>query len=101
MGEALKRFSGDGRVGFGHRRLSIIDLSDAGAQPMASADGRLVICFNGEIYNYRELRDELEAQGRIFTSQSDTEVLLHVYLKDATVVEPERVAARMRGESDA
>ena len=46
----------DGRVGFGHRRLSIIDLSDAGAQPMASADGHLVVTFNGEIYNYRALR---------------------------------------------
>ena len=55
--------SDDGRVGLGHRRLSIIDLSDAGAQPMASADGKLVVTFNGEIYNYRELRERLEAQG--------------------------------------
>ncbi len=72
-------FSEDGRVGLGHRRLSIVDLSDAGAQPMASADGRLVVTFNGEIYNYPELRTSLEAQGCVFRSQSDTEVLLHLY----------------------
>ncbi len=69
----------DGRVGFGHRRLSIIDLSETGAQPMASADGRLVVTFNGEIYNYRALRRALEARGRVFRSRSDTEVLLHLY----------------------
>jgi asparagine synthase (glutamine-hydrolysing) len=66
----------DGRLGFAHRRLTIIDLSDAGNQPMASASGRLVICFNGEIYNYRELRRELAAAGVAFRSQSDTEVIL-------------------------
>ena len=48
--------SPDGRVGFGHRRLSLIDLSDAGAQPMATGDGAFIVTFNGEIYNYRELR---------------------------------------------
>ena len=72
-------FSDDGRVALGHRRLAIIDLSERGAQPMASADGRLVVICNGEIYNYRELRQSLEAKGRVFTSQSDTEVLLHLY----------------------
>lgn len=81
--------SEDGRVGFGHRRLSIIDLSQAGAQPMTSADGTLVVTFNGEIYNYRDLRRALEARGRVFRSQSDTEVLLHLYAEkgDAMVRE--------------
>jgi asparagine synthase (glutamine-hydrolysing) len=71
--------SEDARVGFGHRRLSIVDLSEAGAQPMASADGKLIVTFNGEIYNYRDLRARLEAKGRVFRSQCDTEVLLHLY----------------------
>jgi asparagine synthase (glutamine-hydrolysing) len=72
-------YAADGRVGFGHRRLSIIDLSSRGAQPMQTADGRLVITFNGEIYNYRALRSGLEARGYAFHSNSDTEVLLHLY----------------------
>jgi asparagine synthase (glutamine-hydrolysing) len=72
-------YSADGRIGFGHRRLSIIDLSLRGAQPMQTADGRLVINFNGEIYNYRVLRSKLEAKGYVFRSNSDTEVLLHLY----------------------
>ncbi len=79
-------FSNDGRVAFGHRRLAIIDLSDAGAQPMQSADGQIVITFNGEIYNYRELRKELEAQGHIFRTGSDTEVLLHLYQAKGTAM---------------
>ncbi len=79
-------FSSDGRVAFGHRRLAIIDLTDAGAQPMQSADGQLVITFNGEIYNYRELRKELEAQGHIFRTGSDTEVLLHLYQAKGTAM---------------
>ena len=69
----------DGRIGFGHRRLSIIDLTDAGAQPMVSADGNSVVTFNGEIYNHRELRRGLEEKGYKFHSNSDTEVLLHLY----------------------
>lgn len=72
-------FSADGRVALGHRRLAIIDLSEGGAQPMHSADGQLVITFNGEIYNYRALRRELEADGHTFRTDSDTEVLLHLY----------------------
>ena len=64
---------------FGHRRLSIIDLSEEGAQPMTSADGKLIVTFNGEIYNYRQLRASLEARGYRFRTQTDTEVLLHLY----------------------
>jgi asparagine synthase (glutamine-hydrolysing) len=71
--------STDERTGLAHRRLAIIDLSDCGAQPMATSDGRLRIVFNGEIYNYRELRKELEAKNYRFHSNSDTEVLLHLY----------------------
>lgn len=71
--------SDDGRIGFGHRRLSIIDLSDAGSQPMANADASLIVTFNGEIYNYRDLREALELKGYVFRSNSDTEVLLHLY----------------------
>ena len=67
------------RVALGHRRLSVIDLSERGAQPMASASGKLVVTFNGEIYNYRALRKALEAKGSVFRTHSDTEVLLHLY----------------------
>ncbi|MER9797563.1 asparagine synthase (glutamine-hydrolyzing) [Mesorhizobium sp. M0142] len=63
----------------GFRRLSIIDLSAAGNQPMVSADGKFAITVNGEIYNYRELRADLIAKGCVFTSQSDSEVVLHGY----------------------
>lgn len=69
----------DGSVGLGHRRLAIIDLSPAGRQPMATEDGRYVLIYNGEIYNFRELRVELEAQGWHFHSRSDSEVLLKAY----------------------
>lgn len=73
--------SPDRRVGLGHRRLSIIDLSEAAAQPMANEDGSLQIVFNGEIYNHAEIRAELEARGtyRWRTDHSDTEVILHAY----------------------
>src|ERR1700733_12976031 len=69
------------RCGFGHRRLSILDLSNRAAQPMVSEDGRLVVTFNGEIYNYPVLRSELEASGAHFRTSSDTEVLLHLYAR--------------------
>lgn len=78
----------DSRLALAHRRLSIIDLSEGGAQPMHSADGKLVITFNGEIYNYRALRSALEAEGYRFRTGSDTEVLLQLYAaKGVSMVE--------------
>src|SRR5512132_1165323 len=68
--------SPDRRIGLAHRRLSIIDLSEAGAQPMWNGERTLCVTFNGEIYNYKELRARLQAQGCVFRSNSDTEVLL-------------------------
>jgi asparagine synthase (glutamine-hydrolysing) len=72
-------WSQDCRVGLGHRRLSILDLSSAGHQPMADSSGELCIVFNGEIYNESQLRKELQAKGVIFQSRSDTEVILAAY----------------------
>jgi asparagine synthase (glutamine-hydrolysing) len=74
-------WSSDRRCGLGHRRLSILDLSDRASQPMTSVDGKLVITFNGEIYNYNALRVELEAAGAHFRTTSDTEALLHLYAR--------------------
>jgi asparagine synthase (glutamine-hydrolysing) len=68
-------------LGLAHRRLAIIDLSPAGRQPMRTADGRYVVSYNGEIYNFRELRAELEAAGCRFQSRSDTEVLLQAWAR--------------------
>ena len=64
---------------FGHRRLAIIDLSPAGNQPMSTPDGRVMVAFNGEIYNHKELRRVLEGEGYEFASRTDTEVLIHGY----------------------
>jgi asparagine synthase (glutamine-hydrolysing) len=85
-------FAADGRVGLGHRRLSIIDLTDRAAQPMADPAGDIVVSFNGEIYNHAELRRELEACGRVFTTRSDTEVLLQMYAEHGVAMLP-----RLRG----
>ncbi len=71
----------DDRVGLGHRRLCIIDTSPAGHQPMWDASGRYCIVFNGEIFNYRELRKQAESAGEHFTSHSDTEVLLKLFIR--------------------
>ena len=66
-------------VGLGHRRLSIIDLSPLGNQPMQFSNGRYQIVFNGEIYNYQEIKDDLIRSGHEFISHSDTEVILHAF----------------------
>jgi asparagine synthase (glutamine-hydrolysing) len=82
----------DGPVGLGNRRLAIIDLSEHGAQPMASEDGQVVVTYNGEIYNFRELRAELERRGHVFASHADTEVVVHGYEEWGT-----ELVARLNG----
>ena len=82
-----------GSVAFGHRRLSIIDLSTAGHQPMLTADGGGVLVYNGEVYNYRELRRELEREGAMFRGNSDTEVVLETLHRWG----PERAIPRFNG----
>ena len=96
LGEACRRLAHrgpdgqgvwrDAAAGFGlaHTRLAVIDLSDAAAQPMTSEDGRFVLSYNGEVYNFRELRTELAAQGESFRSQSDTEVVLTLLRREGT-----------------
>ena len=69
-------------VGLGHKRLSIIDLSEAGRQPMSNEDGSIQMVFNGEIYDFKTLRKELEQSGHNFTSQTDCEVIIHLYEKE-------------------
>lgn len=71
--------SKDGKLGLGFRRLSIIDLSPAGHQPMSNEDGTIWTVFNGEIYNFQEIRRELEKKGHTFKSKTDTETILHTY----------------------
>jgi asparagine synthase (glutamine-hydrolysing) len=88
MGERLTHRGPDGRgiyldheLGLVHRRLKIIDLSDKAHQPMTDSEGRLAICYNGEIYNYLELKGELQREGFSFRSESDTEVVLAAYVR--------------------
>ena len=69
----------DNNIGLGFVRLSILDLSSSGHQPMISRDGRYVLIYNGEIFNYVELRHELQQKGHVFTTQTDTEVVLAAY----------------------
>ena len=78
--------SADGSVSLFHTRLAILDPTPNGAQPMATADGQVVITFNGEIYNFHELRSELQKRGYAFCSQTDTEVLLALYLEHGTAM---------------
>lgn len=73
------KFLDGGRVALGHKRLSIIDLSESGAEPMPNEDGTVWLTFNGEIYNYLSLRDELTSTGHRFRSKTDSEVILHAY----------------------
>src|SRR5438128_2931800 len=72
-----------GPIGLGSRRLAVIDLSPIGHQPMANEDGSLRIVFNGEVYNFLELRRELERKGHRFRSHTDTETILHLYEEEA------------------
>jgi len=74
----------DGSIGLGHRRLAIIDLSPAGRQPMASVDGRYVLTYNGEVYNFKELRTELQAHGYKFITETDSEVVLYALIEWGT-----------------
>jgi asparagine synthase (glutamine-hydrolysing) len=76
------------KVGLGHRRLSILDTSSFGHQPMFSDDGKVVLVFNGEIYNYKELRCDLKRKGFVFQGKSDTEVLLNLYLSEGKEMLP-------------
>jgi len=79
-------FDRDRRIALGHRRLSIIDLSPLGRQPMSNEDGTLWITYNGEVYNYLSLREELAAKGHRFKSKTDTEVILHLYEEEGEAV---------------
>jgi len=90
--DAASWVSADGSVGLGHRRLSIIDLSAAGRQPMTNEDGSLQLVFNGEVYNFAELRRELERAGHRMRSSTDSEVILHGYEEWGT-----DVVRRLRG----
>ncbi len=77
-GPDAEGFFVDGRVGFGHRRLKVIDL-EGGAQPLFNEDGTVVVVYNGEIYNFPALKRELESRGHVFKSRCDTEAIVHAY----------------------
>lgn len=81
-GPDASRLFDENRTGLAHRRLSIIDLTSDGNQPMTDVSGRYTIVFNGEIYNYKQLKQDLVAQGITFSSASDTEVLLYLYIHE-------------------
>ena len=76
----------DEDIALGHRRLSIIDVSDAGTQPLYSADGNLALLFNGEIYNYQSIRQDLIEKGYQFATQTDSEVLIYGYQEYGTAL---------------
>jgi asparagine synthase (glutamine-hydrolysing) len=82
----------DERCELVHRRLALLDLSSTGSQPMANEDGTILVVFNGEIYNHRELRSALQSQGHVFRGSSDTEVLVHLYEEHGV-----ELASRLRG----
>lgn len=84
--------SPSGRAGLGHRRLSIVDVSPAGHQPMGNEDGSVWVAFNGEIYNHAELREELQARGHTYRSHCDTETIVHLYEEEG-----ERCVERLDG----
>ena len=69
----------EGTIGLAHKRLAIIDLSTKASQPMSSENQRYIISYNGEIYNFKELRDQLESKGLVFNSSSDTEVVVNSF----------------------
>src|SRR6266850_439833 len=81
----------DGGVGLGHRRLSIVDLA-GGHNPMPNEDGSVWITYNGEVYNHRALREELEAKGHVYRSRTDTETILHLYEEEGV-----RCVERLQG----
>src|SRR5262245_46974288 len=84
--------SGDGLICLGHRRLSIVDLSPDGRQPMGNEDGNVMVTFNGEIYNYADLTDRLTQQGHCFRTRTDTEALCHLFEGD-----PDQAVEQLEG----
>ncbi|MEM7010958.1 MAG: asparagine synthetase B, partial [Verrucomicrobiota bacterium] len=73
------RFFNENRVALGHRRLAIVDLSEAGSQPMCNEEGDVWLTYNGELYNHQSLRAELESEGHVYRSNCDAETIIHAY----------------------